>query len=71
MVGTTNKADDCFLQQCGSDCQYSRPECVELSGLPNSMECSGLEYPALTLFKNVDVEIDSSNIEDCYWLPSK
>ena len=30
-----------------------------------------LEDKALKLFKKQDVEIDSSSIEDCHWLPSK
>ena len=58
-------------RQCWSNCQYSRLECLEISGLPGSMENSELEHTALKLFKNLDVEIDSSNIEDCHWLPSK
>ena len=35
------------------------------------MEKSELEERALKLFKKLDVEIDSINIEDCHWLPSK
>ena len=35
------------------------------------MENSELEDTALNLFKKLDVEIDSCNIEDCHWLPSK
>ena len=35
------------------------------------MEQSELEDTALRLFKKLDVKIDSSNIEDCHWLPSK
>ena len=58
-------------RQCWSNCQYSRRECLELSGLPESIENSELEDTALQLFKKLDVEVDSSNIEDCQWLPSK
>ena len=35
------------------------------------MENSELEHTALQLLKKLDIEIDSSNIEDCQWLPSK
>ena len=35
------------------------------------MENSELKDTALKLFKKLDVEIDSSNIDDCHWLPSK
>ena len=58
-------------RQCWSNCQYSRRECWELSGLPESIENSELEDTALQLFKKLDVEVGSSNIEDCNWLPSK
>ena len=58
-------------RQCYSNCQYSRRECLELSGLPESMENSELEGTALQLFKKLHVKIDSSNIEDCHWLLSK
>ena len=58
-------------RQCWSNCQYSRRECLEQSGLPESIKNSELEERALQLFKKLDVKVDSSNIVDCYWLPSK
>ena len=58
-------------RQCWSNCQYSRRECLELSGLPESIENSELEDTTLQLFKNLDIEVDPSNIEGCHWLPSK
>ena len=35
------------------------------------MENSELIDTAFKLFKKLDIEIVSSNIEDCHWLPSK
>ena len=58
-------------RQCLSNSQYSRRECLELSGLPDSMENAELGNTALQLFKKLYVEIDSSNLQDCHWLPSK
>ena len=58
-------------RQCWSNYQYSRRECLEQSGLPESIKNSELEERALQLFKKLDVKVDSSNIVDCYWLPSK
>ena len=58
-------------RQCWSNCQYSRRECLELSILPESLENSELDDTSLKLFKKLYVEIDSSNIEDCHWFPSK
>ena len=60
-----------FQRQCWSNCQYTRWECLELSGLPESIKNSELEDTALQLFKKLDVEVDSSNIDDCHQLPSK
>ena len=58
-------------RQWWSNCQYSRRECLELSGLPESLKNSKLEDTALQLFERLDVEIDSSNREDWHWLPTK
>ena len=58
-------------RQWWSNCQYSRRDGLELSGLTDLMEISELEDTALKLFRKTDVEIDSSNIEDCHWLLSK
>ena len=54
-------------RQCWSNCQYSRRECLEQSGLSESIKNSELEETALQLLKKLDVEVDSSNIGDCYW----
>ena len=54
-------------RHCWSNCQYSRRECLEQSGLSESIKNSELEETALQLFKKLDVEVDSSNIGDCYW----
>ena len=51
--------------QCWSNCQYSRRKCLELSGLPE------LENTGLKLFKELDIEADSSNIEDSHRLTNK
>ena len=55
-------------RQCWS--QYSRWECLELSDLPESIKDSELEDTALKLFKKLNVEIESSSIEDFRRLPS-
>ena len=43
-------------RQCWSNFQYSRRECLELSGLHESIKNSELEDTALQLFKELDVE---------------
>ena len=58
-------------RQCWSNSQYSRGECLEISGITNKIDQKDLEGTALNIFRKLDVEIDSSNIEDCHWLRSK
>ena len=51
--------------QCWRNCQYSRRECLAVSGLPQSMENSRTgRHSFQVAFKKLDVEIGSSNIED-------
>ena len=58
-------------RQCWSNCQYSRQECLEISGILGKNDQKNLELTALNVFKKLDNKIDSSNIERCHWLPSK
>ena len=56
-------------QPCWDICQNSRRECLEVSGLPESLKHSELEHAALKLFRKTDGR--SSNIEEWHWLPGK
>ena len=56
--------------QCWSNSQYSRRECLETTGIPDNIKNDDLEEKALMIFENLEVTIDSSNAEDCHWLPS-
>ena len=58
-------------RQCWSNSQYSRRECLEISGIPDKTDQKNLDDTAFNIFRKLDVEIDSSNIEFCHWLPSK
>ena len=50
--------------------QYSRRECLEISGIPSSIEDSALEDTVLKVFRKVNVLIDPSNVEDGHHLKS-
>ena len=50
--------------------QCSRRECLEISGIPNSIEDSVFENTVLKLFRKVNVLIYQSNVEDCHRLKS-
>ena len=57
-------------RQCWGNSQYSRRECLEITGIPDSINNDDLEETTIKIFDKLDVAIDPSNIEDCHWLKS-
>ena len=57
-------------RQCWGNSQYSRHECLEITGVPDSISNDDLEETTLKIFDKLDVTINPSNIEDCHWLKS-
>ena len=56
-------------RKCWSNEQYSRRECLEISGIPSDTEAGELEETVLEIFqKTLCVDVDHKNVEDCYWL---
>ena len=53
-------------RQCWGNNQYSRPECLEITGVPGSFSNDDLEETTIKIFDKLDVAIDPSNIEDCH-----
>ena len=51
-------------RQCLSKSQYSRRECLELTGIPE-------ESTVLKIFERLEVKVDPSSVEDCYWISNK
>ena len=51
--------------------QYSRRECLKISGLPSSTEDSQLPGTVLQTFEKMDVKVDPKIVEACHWLKSK
>ena len=58
-------------RRCWSNEQYSRRECLEISGIPESTDQSNLEEKVVKLFKKIDVTVKSNNFEACHWLKPK
>ena len=52
-------------RQCCANNQYSRRECLEISGIPESIENKDLENLTLQIFEKIDISVDAGNIEDC------
>ena len=57
--------------QCWSNSQYSRRECLELTGIPEANGNNTLENTVLKVFGKLEVNVDPSNVEDCHWVSSE
>ena len=60
-----------FWYTDSSNEQYSRRECLEISGIPSDTETGKLEETLLKVFEKLDVYVDSKNVEDCHWLKTR
>ena len=58
-------------RQCWSNSQYSRRECLELTGIPETSDNNTLESTVLKIFDRLEVKVDLSNVKDCHWISSK
>ena len=58
-------------RQCWSNSQYSRRECLEISGFPESLKNEDLEETVLKVFEELNVVVYPSNVEDCHWVASR
>ena len=57
--------------QCWNNSQYSRRECLELTGIPETSDNNTLESTVLKIFEKVEVNVEPLNVEDCHWISSK
>ena len=57
-------------RKCWENEQYSRRECIEISGIPQSIEQIDLERTLLNVFDKIDAPVDPQNIEACHRLKS-
>ena len=57
-------------RKCWENEQYSRRECIEISGIPQSIEQIDLERTLLNVFDKIDAPVDPQNIEACRRLKS-
>ena len=56
---------------CWPNNQYSRQECLEITGLPENTENGNLEDQTLQVLKEIGVNIDSKNVEVCHWIKTQ
>ena len=52
-------------RKCWANEQYSRRECLEISGIPESVSDNALEDKIQGVFRGIDVKVDTENIESC------
>ena len=57
-------------RQCWANEQYSRLECLEISGVPEFVIDNDLEEKFLKLLEKSDVEVHPDQIEACHWIKS-
>ena len=58
-------------RQCWRNSQYSKRECLEISGFPESLKNEDLEGTVLKVFEELDAVAYPSNVEDCHWVASR
>ena len=58
-------------KQCWANAQYSRSECLELVGIPSSIEQDQLEDKVVEIFNKVRCNIVKENVEACHRIGKK
>ena len=58
-------------RKCWANAQYSRRECLEVVGIPRSVDGNILEEKVIQVFEKVVCNIDSSNIKACHRIAKK
>ena len=53
-------------RQCWANAQYSRRDCLEVAGIPESVKQNELEDKVLRIFKKVGCDIPTDNIKACH-----
>ena len=58
-------------RKCWANEQYSKRECLEISGIPESVSDNALEDKIQGVLRGIDAEVDTENIESCHRLKGK
>ena len=58
-------------RKCAANEQYSRRECLEISGIPDSIPNNNLEETVLKIFNETGVTVNSRDVEACHRLNQK
>ena len=55
-------------RHCWANAQYSRRDCIEVVGIPNSINNNELEDKVLTVFQKIGCELSPRDFEACHRL---
>ena len=55
-------------RQCWANAQYLRRECMEVIGIPKTVESKDLEHIVYKVFNSIGFDIEKDRIEDCHHL---
>ena len=55
-------------RQCWANAQFSRRECVEVIGIPKTVESKYLEHTVCKVFNSIGFDIEEDRIEACHRL---
>ena len=55
-------------RQFWANAQYLRCECVEVTGIPKTVESKDLEHTVYKVFNSIGFDIEEDKIEACHWL---
>ena len=53
-------------RQCWANAQYSRRECIEVVGIPTTVDNNNLEEKVCEIFQKIGVNVSESDIEACH-----
>ena len=74
----TRRVNDNLVKQtgilermCAANEQSSRPECLEISGIPDSTPNNNLQETVLKIFNETGVTVNSRDVEACHRLNQK
>ena len=61
-----SKTKPILERKCAANEQYSRRECLEISGIPESIPNDNLEETVLKIFNETGVTVNSRGVESCH-----
>ena len=58
-------------RKCHANEQYSRRECLEISGIPAEVGDKDIQKKVLEILNAIDAPVNTDLVEDCHRIPSK